>query len=308
MSINKLLIDDQPHQVLPALAKAIGLNEAIFLQQLHYLLNYSKNEFEGKPWIFNSLEQWEEIFCYWSLSTIRRTIKSLNKQGLLLTTDKFNKYKFDKTKWYSIDYDRLANLSVSSVKNNRPFVQNEQITSVQNEQANNQENNKNKYITPLPPKGESPNGDNFSQEEFFDEQDKSFLKNQNPDSEYQAECFEDEDLINPDNAQRAADMPPAKSKNRIDYQVFLDCYNELNELNGDRLPEVRILNQNRKRKIKRFLGILKYPTLEAFRNYLMRFYELAKPFYFGENNRGWRADFDYLLQEKTYVKVREESL
>ena len=46
MSIGKLLIDDQPHQVLPALAKTIGLNEAIFLQQLHYLLNYSKNHIE----------------------------------------------------------------------------------------------------------------------------------------------------------------------------------------------------------------------------------------------------------------------
>ena len=38
MSIGKLLIDDQPLQVLPSLAEAIGLNEALILQQIHWLL------------------------------------------------------------------------------------------------------------------------------------------------------------------------------------------------------------------------------------------------------------------------------
>lgn len=147
MSIGKLLIDDQPHQVLPALAKAIGLNEAIFLQQLHYLLNYSKNYIEGKSWIFNTYEQWQEIFCYWSISTIRRTIESVKAQGLLIATDKFNKIKMDKTKWYTIDYECLANLDISTVKNDSPSVQNEQSDcskwtdgSVQNEQSNNHKN------------------------------------------------------------------------------------------------------------------------------------------------------------------------
>lgn len=274
MSINKLLIDDQPHQVLPALAKAIGLNEAIFLQQLHYLLNYSKNEFEGKPWIFNSLEQWEEIFCYWSLSTIRRTIKSLSKQGLLLTTDKFNKYKFDKTKWYSINYEQLANLNVSTVKNNKPYVQNEQIRSVQNEQTNNQENNKNttqEYITPLPPTGESPDGDHTV-------------------------------LQNNDN------VKPKKPKNDIDYQAVLDFYNEQNELHGKRLPSAIDLNDKRKQGIVKILNLLKPSTLDGFKNYIEAFFERATEFYFGRNNRNWRASFDYLLREDTLTKVREGAL
>lgn len=287
MSINKLLIDDQPHQVLPALAKAIGLNEAIFLQQLHYLLNYSKNEFEGKPWIFNSLEQWEEIFCYWSLSTIRRTIKSLSKQGLLLTTDKFNKYKFDKTKWYSINYEQLANLNVSTVKNNKPYVQNEQITpvqieqitSVQNEQTNNQENNKNttqEYITPLPPYGGSPDGDHT--------------------------VLQNDDEVKPKKRK------PTKQKNNIDYQAILDFYNEQNELHGKRLPNAIDLNDKRKRGITKILNLLKTPTLDSFKNYIESFFEQATEFYFGGNNRNWRASFDYLLREDTLTKVREEAL
>lgn len=166
MSIGKLLIDDQPHQVLPALAKAIGLNEAIFLQQVHYLLNHSRKNAEGKYWIFNTLEQWQEVFSYWSVSTIRRTIDNLKKQGLLIATDKFNKLKMDKTKWYSVDYERLENINMPTAKNDTPSVQNEQIecsnwttpsvqneqmTFVQNEQTNNHKNknttqDKNIYI------------------------------------------------------------------------------------------------------------------------------------------------------------------
>lgn len=155
MNIGKLLIDDQPHQVLPALAKAIGLNEAIFLQQVHYLLNHSRKHAEGKYWIFNTLEQWQEVFSYWSVSTVRRTIGNLKKQGLLIATDKFNKLKMDKTKWYSVDYERLDSINVPTAKNGTsssqneqiecsnwttPFVQNEQMTSAQNEQTNNHKN------------------------------------------------------------------------------------------------------------------------------------------------------------------------
>lgn len=35
----QLLINEPPLQVLPTLAKTIGLNEAIVLQQVHYWLN-----------------------------------------------------------------------------------------------------------------------------------------------------------------------------------------------------------------------------------------------------------------------------
>ncbi|MGP3023712.1 replication protein RepO, partial [Serratia ureilytica] len=31
-------------------------------------------------------------------------------------------------------------------------------------------------------------------------------------------------------------------------------------------------------------------------------------FYFGDNNRGWRAGFDYLLRSEVLVKTREGSL
>lgn len=119
---SNLLLDDKPLIVLPGLAVKIGLNESIFLQQLHYWLRETNNEMDGYKWVYNTYAQWCQQFPFWSESTIRRTIGSLEKAGLLITGD-FNKYKFDKTRWYRINFENLERL-------NRPSVQNEQMEEV----------------------------------------------------------------------------------------------------------------------------------------------------------------------------------
>lgn len=113
--MSRLLIDEPPLQVLPSLAREIGLNEAIMLQQMHYWLLKSSNEFEGVKWFYKTLEDWQREFPFWSAMTIRRTLGSLEKQKIIKIGN-FNKKKFDKTKWYTIDYQRV----------NRRCVQNEQ--------------------------------------------------------------------------------------------------------------------------------------------------------------------------------------
>ncbi|ARA88425.1 TPA: hypothetical protein ACPDS2_002240 [Pasteurella multocida] len=194
MSVGKLLIDDQPLQVLPELAKAIGLNEAIFVQQLHYFLNISKHKYEDRIWIYNTIDEWCEIFPFWSKKTIQRTIKRLEEMGLILSTNKLNKMKMDKTKWYSIAYEKIEELtsqndqmrcdqngssmrskwddrysqndqmrcdqngsSMRSKWDDR-YSQNDQMSCGQNDHTNNQR--KDFYTeenTPLPPKVENSN-------------------------------------------------------------------------------------------------------------------------------------------------------
>lgn len=129
--MSRLLINEPPLQVLPSLAKEIGLNEAIMLQQMHYWLLKSANEFTGVKWFYKTLEEWQTEFPFWSAMTIRRTLGSLEKQKIIKIGN-FNKKKFDKTKWYTIDYQRV----------NRRCVQNEQTMCsdrtdgcVQNEQT-----------------------------------------------------------------------------------------------------------------------------------------------------------------------------
>ena len=127
-----------------SLAQAIGLNEAIMLQKINLWLNCKPKEANGRAWIYNSYKSWQEQLPFWSESTIRRTLKSLLDQKLILVGN-FNKVKFDKTTWYSIDYDKVDTV-VNHVKMNNRCVQNEQTicsncidADVQIEQTNTNE-------------------------------------------------------------------------------------------------------------------------------------------------------------------------
>ncbi|MBY7120632.1 DnaD domain protein [Bacillus sp. 16GRE42] len=115
--MSKLLLDDEPLVILPKLAAAIGLNEAIILQQLHYWLEKSKNVRDGFRWVYNTYEEWQKQFPFWSESTIKRTIKKLEGQHLIIV-GKYNKLKIDNTKWYRIDYEVLQNIENNTTGQN----------------------------------------------------------------------------------------------------------------------------------------------------------------------------------------------
>lgn len=112
---SRLLMNEPPLMFAPSLAVLLGVSEAIFLQQLHYWLEKSKHEREGFTWVYNTYEEWQYQFPFWSISTIRRTIKSLEEQKIIVTNS-FNKMKLDKTKWYRIDYVRLVEMECPSVQ------------------------------------------------------------------------------------------------------------------------------------------------------------------------------------------------
>ena len=106
------------------------------------------------------------------------------------------------------------------------------------------------------------------------------------------------------------DLKPAKQisinrQTKIPYQEIMQAFNESA---GDRLPNAESLNDKRKRAISKFLKELKEPTVESAKNYFDYFMETASAWYFGENNRGWRANFDYLLRPETVLKTREGAL
>jgi DnaD/phage-associated family protein len=116
--VSKLLLDESPILVLPSLAKKVGLNESIFIQQLHYWLKDSNNLRDGHKWVYNTYEDWQEQFPFWSISTLRRIITKLENAKLIIIGN-YNKLKIDNTKWYRINYEILEHM-------NRPPVQNEQ--------------------------------------------------------------------------------------------------------------------------------------------------------------------------------------
>ena len=174
--MSKLLINESPLQVQPSLAKAIGLNEAVFLQQLHYWLGVSKFVRDEKKWVYNTYDEWLDQFKYMSLSTLKRTIKSLKDQGLLCV-EQFDNKRSNQVNYYAINYEVLNKIgeensqaidSIDKVKmsqcngskwtdglgqnepmdkvkmNQSPLGQNEPICNTRDSQETSQENNKKK--------------------------------------------------------------------------------------------------------------------------------------------------------------------
>lgn len=114
---SSLLINEPPLMVQKTLAVLVGLNEGMILQQVHYWLGKSNHNHDGRKWIYNTYDGWQEQFPFWSKNTIIRAIKKLEEKGLLLTGN-YNKLAIDKTKWYSIDYDALNSLILEQDKSN----------------------------------------------------------------------------------------------------------------------------------------------------------------------------------------------
>ncbi|WP_432702005.1 hypothetical protein [Lysinibacillus sphaericus] len=101
-----LLINEPPLQVLPTLAVAIGLNNSIVVQQVHYWLRVSKNERDGHKWVYKTIDEWHEEFPFWSKRTLERVIQNLEDMKILAAGN-YNKLRMDRTKWYRIDYEML---------------------------------------------------------------------------------------------------------------------------------------------------------------------------------------------------------
>jgi hypothetical protein len=108
--MSKLLINEAPLQVLPALAVAIGLNEAIVLQQLHYWLETSKHTHEGQKWSCSTLNDWGEQFPFWSKSTIERILATLRNQGLI-ASKQLSQDPLNRTNYHTINYQAQEGLA-----------------------------------------------------------------------------------------------------------------------------------------------------------------------------------------------------
>ncbi|HGJ5882019.1 replication protein [Arsenophonus sp.] len=99
--------------------------------------------------------------------------------------------------------------------------------------------------------------------------------------------------------------PERRKPNHLDCEAYLNAYNEIV---GDRLPHAVEASNERKRKLKLLVESLVKPNLEGFQDYVTAFMERARPFHFGDNDRGWVATFDFLLNRKTLTKIREGTL
>ena len=110
--MSSALINDYPITFLPHLAKAIGVNEALVLQQLHYwLVNHAEVQHEGRFWIYKTYEEWQEQdFFFWSVRTVKSIFKKLGDMGLI-ESQKLSSNRHNRVNYYTINAEKLAEIS-----------------------------------------------------------------------------------------------------------------------------------------------------------------------------------------------------
>lgn len=107
---SKLLYKRRPLTINPDLALAVGLNEAIVLQQVQYWCEHNeeagRNFRDGHFWVYNSFPEWQKQFPWWCEKTVKTIFSKLEKRNLLITAN-YNRLSMDRTKWYRVNHEEL---------------------------------------------------------------------------------------------------------------------------------------------------------------------------------------------------------
>jgi len=91
-----------------------------------------------------------------------------------------------------------------------------------------------------------------------------------------------------------------EKNNNIPFQGILNLYHEI----LPELPKVAKLTPKRKSQIRsRWMESEKTQNLDWWKQYFQKV--RTKPFYLGINDRGWRADIEYLTRQEPFVKIVE---
>src|SRR5699024_4949174 len=88
------------------IAKEVGVNAAVIFYNISFWIEKnatnSKNMFDGNFWTYYSISAFEEQFEYLSSRQIRTSLEKLVDNNLIIE-GKYNKSKYDRTKWYAIN-------------------------------------------------------------------------------------------------------------------------------------------------------------------------------------------------------------
>ena len=83
-----------------------GVEKAVLLYNLRFWLEKNKvnkkNDRDGFVWTYNSAEAFALLMPYLNSRSINRWLSELETAGIIKSSNKYNKVKFDKTKWYTI--------------------------------------------------------------------------------------------------------------------------------------------------------------------------------------------------------------
>ena len=90
----------------------------------------------------------------------------------------------------------------------------------------------------------------------------------------------------------------SKSKSYIDYNIIIDTWNKY-------IPsaQIKVFNQTRKQLITKRFNTFFNDSYEEWEKFLVKIAKIN--FLWGDNDRGWKADFNWVLNENNYIKIFE---
>lgn len=127
------------------IASEVGIEEAILLENIFFWCqkNKANNKLQnGKPFTYNSVKAFNQIFPYMSPSTISRALKNLEIKGFI-EIGEFNANAYDRTKWYCTTdktdcfYQAISNeskIADSTCQDKKSICQNEKWSDEKSEQ------------------------------------------------------------------------------------------------------------------------------------------------------------------------------
>jgi len=129
--MSEILMNDEFVAIPINVGKALGdFDEAVFLQFIYrWCLNVEKNKRdhnykEGFYWTYMTYDEIHEQLPMFSVSKIKRIIKSL-RDGGFLKVGNFNRVGFDRTNWYRVDVEALQIFMSEQNKKESPLAQND---------------------------------------------------------------------------------------------------------------------------------------------------------------------------------------
>jgi hypothetical protein len=89
---------------------------AILIWHFQYWINRNirlkRNEFDGRTWTYQTLQEIAAVFPYWSIKQVERLLnKAISVK--ILRKNNFNKSKFDRTLWYAFESQERFTISLN---------------------------------------------------------------------------------------------------------------------------------------------------------------------------------------------------
>lgn len=101
------------------IAKEYGIPEAVLLHNIAFWEKQNRlnqhNFFAGRYWSYNTIKAYEGLFDFMSTATIKRALKHLKDEGLILTGN-FNNDRFNHTNYYTLSDKGMSILQNCAIR------------------------------------------------------------------------------------------------------------------------------------------------------------------------------------------------